>query len=82
MRRHFLGVLQRAPIGEIGGNTRGAEVVVADRRMDADSNRTTADQRQASGCDMGCSDSAVAVCPREVRNTKPLRSSAMPAASI
>jgi hypothetical protein len=35
MRCHFLGVLERAAVGEVGGDTGGAERVAANRRRDA-----------------------------------------------
>jgi hypothetical protein len=62
VRRHFLRVLERAGIGEIGGDPSCTESMTADRRREADN--------------------ALPLCPRAVRNSQPLRSSAIPAASM
>jgi hypothetical protein len=43
VRRHFLGMLERAAIGEIGGDPGRAEGVIADRRRDAGRGRAPAD---------------------------------------
>ena len=49
MPRHFLGVLQSPPIGEIGGDAGRAEGVIANRRRDADRQRTPADHPPGIG---------------------------------
>ena len=43
MRRHLLRVIERAAIGEIGGDARRAKTMVADRRHDADGGGAAAD---------------------------------------
>src|SRR5271155_26486 len=43
VRRHLLRVLERAAIGEVGGDTSRAEGVTADRRRNASCHGATAD---------------------------------------
>ena len=64
--RHFLRVLKRAAIGEVGGDTGCTERVAADFRRDPGRRRTPAGQ--ASGWLMGLSDNVLPLCPRAVRN--------------
>ena len=49
VRGHFLGVLKRSPIGEVGGDPGGAERVTADFRRGAGRGGAPADHGQASG---------------------------------
>ena len=85
VRRHLLRAFKRAAIGEVSGDAGRAEGVIADRRVDAGRAGAPACRRimrHASDWFIGCSDSTVALCPRDVRNSQPFRSSAMPAAAI
>ena len=71
------------PLREIGGDPGRAKRVIADRRDDAGRGGAPADH--APGVRpalIGCSVSTVALCRGLVRNSQPLRSSAMPAASM
>ena len=82
VRGHFLRKLERAAVREVSGNPRGAERVVANfAAMPAAAVRRRI-IRQASGWLIALSESTVPLCPRAVRNRKPLRSSAMLAALI
>jgi hypothetical protein len=86
VRHHFLRVLERAAIGEVGGNSGCPARMAANRLSDARGRRTPVDHppgiRQASGWLIGFSDNELLLCPRVVRNSHPLRSSAMSAASM
>jgi hypothetical protein len=82
MRSHFLSVLDRAAISEIGGDPGCTAGVTADFRRDAGRCRPSADHPHASGWFMALSDKALPLCPRALRNSQPLRSSVIPAASM
>ena len=56
--------------------------MVADLRMNVGVQGVLADLGLASGWIIGCSVSIAAVLPRDVRNSQPLQSSAMPSAVI
>src|ERR1700724_2334705 len=82
VHRHFLGVLERAAVGKIGGDAGRAKGVAADRCRDAGRRDAPADHPPGVGLAIGLADSVVPLWPRAVRNSQPVRSSAMPAASI
>jgi hypothetical protein len=69
-------------VREVGGDPGRAERVATDFGRDAGRLGAAAVMHQASDWFMARSDSASALWPRAVRNSQPLRSSAMPAASM
>ena len=64
MCRHFLRVLERAAVGEIGGDAGCPETVTADRRVDAGRERTTADHAPSIGLRHGFLKEQRRVVPR------------------
>jgi hypothetical protein len=82
VRRHFLRVLERAAVGEVGGNPGGAEGVAADSAAMPAAAARRRIMRWASSWLIFLWDKALPLCPRAVRNSQPLRSSVMPAASM
>jgi hypothetical protein len=75
-------MLQRAATAEIGGDPCRPKRVVADRRMDASRYSAPADHQPRCRLVHRLPGQHDAVVPGVVRNSQPLRSSAIPAASM
>ena len=83
MRRHLLRVLERAAVGEIGRDPGRAKRVIADRRHDAGRDGAPADHAPGVGLVHRLLGQRGRRCAAGlVRNSQPLRSSAMPAAAM